>query len=132
MDSTRATPHGRMRSMNARAPFLAIGLGAAALLALAAGCGGAGSTAPHEHAIVVTDDGFQPRVTQVPRGEPVTLVVTRKSDHTCATDMVFAALDTSYDLPLDRTVRIQLPATRGDTLSYACPMGMFTGMVVTK
>ena len=104
---------------------------AALLLAFVAGCGDGAHTAG-EYSIVVTDDGFQPKVTEVKRGEPVTLVVTRKADHTCATEMVFATLDTSYDLPLDRTVRIQLPANRSDTLSYACPMGMFTGTVVTR
>src|SRR5689334_18516578 len=129
----RAAARRRMHPMNARAMFPGITLAAPALLlALVAGCGGGARTAGNEHAIVVTDDGFQPKITEVKRGEPVTLVVTRKADHTCATEMVFATLDTSYDLPLGRTVRIQLPANRGDTLSYACPMGMFTGMVVTK
>lgn len=100
--------------------------------ALAAGCAGNAPHAENEHAIVVTDAGFEPKVTEVRKGEPVTLVVTRKSDHTCATEMRFAALDTSYDLPLNQTVRITLPANRGDTLRYACGMDMFNGMVVAK
>ena len=84
------------------------------------------------HVIEVTDKGFEPALTEVKKGEPVTLLVTRRSDHTCATEMVFAGIDSSFDLPYNRTVRIQLAPNLGDTLRYACGMDMYSGMIVAK
>jgi plastocyanin domain-containing protein len=90
------------------------------------------SSSNHGHVIQVTDAGFEPKVIEVNKGEPVTLVVTRRSDHTCATEMIFAGNDSTYDLPYEKTVRIQLAPMTGDTLRYACGMDMYRGMIVAK
>lgn len=87
---------------------------------------------PDAHVIEVTDAGFEPKVIEVKKGEPVTLVVTRRSDHTCATEMIFAGNDSTYDLPLRKAVRIHLPAMTGDTLRYACGMDMYSGVLIAK
>jgi plastocyanin domain-containing protein len=81
--------------------------------------------------IQVTDKGFEPETTVVRRGEPIHLLVTRRSDHTCATEMVFADLDTTIDLPHQEAVSITLAPGR-DTLRYACAMDMYTGVIVAK
>lgn len=87
---------------------------------------------PGEVVIEVTDAGFVPAVANVPKGQAVTLVVTRKTAATCATEMVFAGSGAKHDLPLDQTVRIELPANRSDTLDYACAMDMIKGKVVSR
>ena len=66
------------------------------------------------------------------RGKPVTLVVTRDTDQTCATEMVIAGMDQKYELPLHRAVRIDLPQGITDTLRYACGMAMEHGEVVAQ
>ncbi|MEO5616736.1 MAG: cupredoxin domain-containing protein [Candidatus Eisenbacteria bacterium] len=110
------------------------------------GCGGGGGEAgsgtaenattatanPAEVVIEVTDAGFVPAVANVPKGQAVTLVVTRKTAATCATEMVFAGTGEKHDLPLNQTVRIELPADRAETLDYACAMDMIKGKVVSK
>jgi plastocyanin domain-containing protein len=109
---------------------IALAAGFATLAVLLPGCasgGGAGG-----HVIRVTEKGFEPAVTVVEKGRPVTLLVTRKTDRTCATELVFAGIDTTFDLPLHRTVRIELPADLGDTLRYACAMDMIKGLVVAR
>ena len=60
-----------------------------AALALAAGCT---HTAPRasEVRVTVTDNGFEPEYVTVARDRPATLIITRKSDATCATEAVFA------------------------------------------
>ena len=105
----------------------------AAGVALLAGCarGGGGGRGAPEVRIAVTDDGFQPEVARVARGRPVTLLITRRSDHTCATEVVFEN-GPRVDLPLGREVRVELPALTGDTLRYACGMDMLQGMIVAK
>ena len=116
---------------------LALGLGVA-------GCAGGGTeqatdtateAAPalaSEVTIEVTDAGSVPAVVNVPKGQPATLVVTRRTAETCATEMVFVHNKEKHDLPLDQTVRIELPADRPDSIDYACAMDMIKGKVVSK
>ena len=80
----------------------------------------------------VTDKGFEPADVKVPAGQPVTLVMTRKTDQTCAKEVVFASLDQRYPLPLNQSVRITLPASQRGTLSYECGMKMLGGHVVIQ
>lgn len=106
---------------------------AAVILAALAGC----ARAPREPVgdvirISVTEAGFEPAETIIPAGRPVTLEVTRKTDQTCATEMVFASTGARHDLPLNRAVRIPLEAGAGDTLRYACGMDMFRGTIIAR
>ena len=80
----------------------------------------------------VTDKGFEPADVKVPAGQAVTLVMTRKTDQTCAKEVVFASLDQRYPLPLNQPVRITLPASQRGTLSYQCGMKMLGGRVVIQ
>ncbi len=75
--------------------------------------------------------GLRARV-EVPRGQPFTLVVTRKTDQTCATEMLIPALNEHRALPLNQAVRIDVPNGVADTLRYACGMDMIRGMLVAK
>ena len=68
----------------------------------------------------------------IPAGRPVTLVVTRKTDHTCARDFVMAARRIAKPLPLDQAVEIPLGPERPGDLRYACGMDMFSGVVRVK
>lgn len=99
---------------------------------LVAGCAGKrAGTEPDATrvAITVTEQGFEPTVVTVPFGKPVTLVVTRKTDRTCAKDLVVADHGIKRDLPLDQPVEITFtPSHRGD-LRYACGMNMIFGTV---
>ena len=78
-------------------------------------------------AITVTERGFQPALVTVRAGEPVTLVITRRTDRTCARDFVLAARGIKQPLPLGRPVEIRLtPDSPGD-LRFACAMDMVAG-----
>ena len=75
---------------------------------------------PQEVHLSVTDGGFEPARAEVPRGQAFTLVVTRKTDQTCATAIVIPRLSQRTELPLNQPVRITIPAgTVTDTLNYA-------------
>jgi len=100
------------------------------LVALAvAGCGRAGGGGPERIEIRVTEKGFEPALVTVPAGKPVTLVVTRRTERTCATEFVMPAHRIRRELPLDQPVEITFtPASPGD-LRYACGMDMVSGIV---
>ncbi len=118
---------------------VSLGVGVMCLLlagvALGHGEGGHHAHKPARAQVVkisVTQAGFEPRSIAVKRGVPITLVITRKTDQTCATEAVFPALNKTVDLPLGKAVRVALPAQPAGHLSYACGMNMFQGQLVVQ
>jgi plastocyanin domain-containing protein len=99
-----------------------------------AGCaaGGGRSEVPGAVAITVTPEGFEPAVVTVTRGSPVTLVVTRKTEQTCAKEFVMAAQGIRERLPLNRPVVIRFTPTEGGELRYACGMDMIAGKIIVR
>lgn len=90
------------------------------------------SARPQEVKISVTQAGFEPATVAVKKGLPIVLVITRKTDQTCATQAVFPSIERTVDLPLNKSVRVALPAQSAGHLSYACGMGMFHGVLVVQ
>jgi len=88
-----------------------ISLLAVAALAMLASCqkGGTLAQAGEIH-IDVTDQGFEPAQATMRSGQPATLVFTRKTDQTCATELVIADLGVRRELPMGQPVRIEVPA----------------------
>lgn len=83
-------------------------------------------------AITVTEAGFEPEKVSVEKGEKVTLVFTRKTDKTCAKEVIVKVSDKETikkDLPRDRTVSITTTFPKSGQLTYACAMNMITGVV---
>lgn len=86
-------------------------------------------------AITVTDGGFTPARVTIPRDQPVTLVFTRRSTRTCATDIHMVLPDgTRIDeqLPLDTPVTVPLQVSRAGDIVYACGMDMVRGTIVVQ
>ena len=98
-------------------------------LFVAAGCGSSG---PKEITITVTDAGFEPKEVTIPKGQTPVVVITRKTNSTCATEAVFVETGRKYDLPLDTPVRIDLSGVSPGTLHYACAMDMIKGSVTIQ
>ena len=99
------------------------------------GCGAAsksGGANDGRVAISVTEQGFEPDSVTVPVGKPVTLVVTRRTTKTCATDLVMPAENINRPLPLGQAVEITFTPDKPGELDYACAMGMYKGKVVVK
>jgi len=79
--------------------------------------------------IRVTEKGFEPSRIEVKKGTNATLVFTRMTDKTCATDVIFGENGAHLDLPLNQPVRIAL-GTVNDNIPFACGMKMITGEIV--
>lgn len=106
--------------------------GSILLVALAASLAGNGCSSANskEIQVAVTEKGFEPIHVKVKKGDPAVLVITRKTDRTCATDAVFTETGRKYDLPLNQPVRIDLSGVAaGSTVHYACGMDMIKGTV---
>mgnify|MGYP001308147265 FL=1 len=102
---------------------------AVVVLAAVAGCMPAG---PKEIQVAVTDMGFQPNAITIKKGQAAVLVMTRKTNQTCATEAIFAETGRKYDLPLNQPVRIDLTGVSPGTLHWACGMDMEHGTVTIE
>ena len=82
--------------------------------------------------LAVTGDGFEPAMVVVPAGKPVTLVVTRQTDRTCATELVMKEHNINLALPLNQAVEAMFTPAAAETLTYACGMDMYKGKIVVQ
>ena len=90
------------------------------------------SSGAQEVALTVTDAGFQPAELAIAKGRPIKLTITRKTDATCAREIVFKEIALKQDLPLNQAVTVNLPAQASGTLHYACGMDMIKGALVVQ
>ena len=85
-----------------------------------------------ETVVSITENGFEPATLTVPSSGPRRVTFVRKTDNTCAKQVVFPSLKITKELPLGKPVTIQLPPGASGTLSYACGMNMLKGKVVIR
>ncbi len=77
----------------------------------------------------VTDEGFVPSKIKVKKGEKVRFVVTRKTDGTCAKEIVIKDAGIDQPLPLDVPVTVEFVARKSGEIRYACGMDHISGVV---
>jgi plastocyanin domain-containing protein len=113
-------------TMNLRTSALAV------LVMLVVGCSSADAAREQRVKLAVTEKGFVPAVVTVQSGRPFTLLVTRRTDRTCATELVLKTRGINEKLPLGSTVAIHFNAERPGTLEYSCAMDMYHGKIVVR
>ncbi len=77
----------------------------------------------------VTEDGFVPAKIKANKGEKLRLVITRKTDRTCAREIVIKEAGINTPLPLDKTVTVEVTPKKSGELRYACGMDMISGVI---
>jgi len=79
--------------------------------------------------VLVTTDGFVPSTVTAQSGRPIRLVVTRKVERTCATEIVLKDFGVNQPLPLGQAVSISIPAMTPGNYRFSCGMGMIAGIL---
>lgn len=88
---------------------------------------------PRTIQLEVTEDGYVPSPVTLQKDVPVVLLVTRKTDKTCATELVMKDYGINQDLPLNEEVAIKFTPAKSGTLKYGCAMGqMIAGSFVVE
>ena len=77
--------------------------------------------------ITVTSKGFEPSSVTVKNGKPVKLVVTRKTERTCATEIVMKDFGVNQPLPLEKPVTVVVTPKGPGQYRFACGMNMIAG-----
>jgi plastocyanin domain-containing protein len=80
-------------------------------------------------AITVTSKGFEPSSITVRQGTPVKLVVTRKTERTCATEIVMKDFGVNQPLPLEKPVTVVVNPKSPGQYRFACGMDMIAGIL---
>ena len=83
-------------------------------------------------ALSVTSKGFEPASVRLKAGQPVRLIVTRKVESTCATDIVVHDFGIKKALPLNKPVEIRFTPRKAGTIRYACAMDMIAGSLIVQ
>ena len=79
--------------------------------------------------MAVTSEGYVPDKIHVAKGEKVRLQITRKTDKTCATEIVIKDLGINQPLPLNKMVTVEFTPKKSGQLKYACGMDMISGIL---
>jgi plastocyanin domain-containing protein len=90
------------------------------------------ATEPRAIKIEVTTEGFVPAAIKVRKGEPLKLLVTRRTDKTCATEIVIKEKNIRVALPLNETVTIPVTFEKAGKVRYACGMDMIAGVFIVE
>jgi plastocyanin domain-containing protein len=77
----------------------------------------------------VTEDGYVPAKIKAAKGEKLRLVITRKTDRTCAKEIVIKEAGINAPLPLDKAVTVEVTPKKSGELKYACGMDMISGVI---
>lgn len=80
--------------------------------------------------LALTEKGFEPGSVMVDKGKPVTLVITRKTDQTCAKEIVMDDPKVRAELPLNKAVKVTFTPKKSGELKYGCAMGKMIGGII--
>lgn len=80
-------------------------------------------------AMSVTENGFEPTDIKLKKGTPIVLMITRKTDKTCAKEIVIDEYKIHTMLPLNTAVSVGFTPTKSGELRYGCAMDKMVGGV---
>lgn len=82
-------------------------------------------------AVEVTDKGFEPSSLKLKAGAPAKVTFTRKTDATCAKEVVIKEYKIERKLPLNEPVTVEFTPHKGE-FSFACGMDMIKGKLIVE
>ena len=83
--------------------------------------------------MAVTEEGYVPARLTAVRGQPLLLRITRKTDSTCAVDLLIADTDINVKLPLNEPVEVAWTPNRSGEIKFGCSMDkMISGVLLVE
>jgi plastocyanin domain-containing protein len=79
--------------------------------------------------IVASEKGFEPSSIKVNADKEVILAVTRNTDATCAKEILIPLKKITQELPLNKTITINLGKLKKGQINFSCGMNMYTGVI---
>ncbi len=80
----------------------------------------------------VTEKGFEPSEIKVKPGSHVVLKITRKTETTCANEIVIKEKKIKKDLPLNKEISVDVGVLSKGDIRFACGMNMISGHIIVN
>src|SRR5215470_14986056 len=81
--------------------------------------------------VEVTDRGFEPSSLKLKAGTPAKVTFVRKTDATCAKEVVIKEYKIERKLPLNEPVTVEFTPRKGE-FTFACGMDMIKGKLIVE
>ncbi|HZF40935.1 MAG TPA: cupredoxin domain-containing protein [Blastocatellia bacterium] len=81
--------------------------------------------------VEVTDKGFEPSSLKLKAGAPAKVTFVRKTDGTCAKEVVIKEYKIERKLPLNEPVTVEFTPRKGE-FAFACGMDMVRGKLIVE
>jgi plastocyanin len=81
--------------------------------------------------VEVTDKGFEPSSLKLKAGAPAKVTFVRKTDETCAKEVVIKEYKINRNLPLNEPVTVEFTPRKGE-FAFACGMDMIKGKLIVE
>jgi plastocyanin domain-containing protein len=108
--------------------WLVVGLMGAAV----AGCSQSLPSDPRSVQLTVSESGFAPLEVSARQGVPLTLLVTRVSEASCAREIIIPEAGVRRSLPVREEVGITFTPERRGEMRYTCCEDMVGGKIVVR
>jgi plastocyanin domain-containing protein len=81
--------------------------------------------------IEINDKGFEPSSLKLKAGAPAKVTFVRKTDATCAKEVVIKEYNINRNLPLNEPVTVEFTPRKGE-FTFACGMDMIKGKLIVE
>ncbi len=81
--------------------------------------------------VEVSDKGFEPSSLKLKAGAPAKVTFVRKTDETCAKEVVIKEYNINRKLPLNEPVTVEFTPRKGE-FAFACGMDMIKGKLIVE
>jgi plastocyanin domain-containing protein len=81
--------------------------------------------------VEVNGEGFQPSTVKLKAGVPTKMTFVRKTDQTCAKEVVIKEYNIDRKIPLNEPVTIEFTPRKGEFI-FACGMDMLKGKLIVE
>lgn len=78
----------------------------------------------------ITEKGFEPKELKVKPDIPVVLHITRKTNATCAREIVVPSKNIKVELPMNKEVVVNIGKLQKGEIKFGCAMEMMVGGVM--
>ena len=81
----------------------------------------------------VTEKGFEPSNVTLVKDQPVTLIVTRRTEATCASELLIEGTDINVPLPLNQAAEVKWTPAKSGSVKFGCAMDkMVSGLLIVE
>jgi len=81
--------------------------------------------------VEINDKGFEPSSLKLKAGTPAKVTFVRKTDETCAKEVVIKEYKIDRKLPLNEPVTVEFTPRKGE-FTFACGMDMIKGKLIVE